>query len=290
MQEYFYEDDASRVISILQACDPIVRRPFRLEVREGIVRHVLCTVLISGDQLTWSFEDIETRTSLETEIESLRTLPKEYGHEMNNFLTVIGSAAEGIHMDATDDLVKEDAEAILSMTERAAVLTRQFMHLGRKSLLPKSIVNVAEILKKDRARLERLINGTLDVEIQDSDPHVFASEYLLRNILLAASLALEGKSCTISVAVAQISHHFSHRVLGVPTGIYVVISMFESGFDWSLSTILNTRGIVKRESDELQGAWESLTRCRGGLCQHENAEGNTCISLFLPWVQSTNSM
>jgi hypothetical protein len=49
MQEYFYEDDASRVISILQACDPIVRRPFRLEVREGIVRHVLCTVLISGD-------------------------------------------------------------------------------------------------------------------------------------------------------------------------------------------------------------------------------------------------
>ena len=80
-------------------------------------------------------------------------------HEMNNFLTVIGSAAEGIHLDATEPLMKEDAKAILSMTERAAVLTRRFMHLGRKSQLPKSIVSVPEILLNEQHRLQRLINS-----------------------------------------------------------------------------------------------------------------------------------
>ena len=98
-----------------------------------MIRHMRCTVLMDGDLLTWSFEDVHELTLLREEAKTLQTLPKEYGHEMNNFLTVIGSAAEGIQLDATEPLMKEDAEAILSMTERAAVLTRQFMHLGRKS-------------------------------------------------------------------------------------------------------------------------------------------------------------
>ena len=52
MQEYFYEDDAHRVVRILQSCDPIVRETFRLEIREGIIKHVQCTVLMDGDVLT----------------------------------------------------------------------------------------------------------------------------------------------------------------------------------------------------------------------------------------------
>ena len=43
MQEYFYEDDAIRVVRILQSCDPIVRETFRLEIREGVI--VICDAL-----------------------------------------------------------------------------------------------------------------------------------------------------------------------------------------------------------------------------------------------------
>ena len=179
MQEYFYEDDAVRVVHTLQDCDPIVREPFRLEVREGVIRHMRCTVLMDGDLLTWSFEDVHELTLLREKAKTLQTLPKEYGHEMNNFLTVIGSAAEGIQLDATEPLMKEDAEAILSMTERAAVLTRQFMHLGRKSQLPQSIVNLSERLYAEQHRLQRLINANVSIAIQDKDAHVFASSYLL---------------------------------------------------------------------------------------------------------------
>ncbi len=285
MQEYFYEEDAIRVVRILQSCDPIVREPFRLEVREGVIRHLLCTVLMDGDVLTWSFEDIHELTHLRTESKALQTLPKEYGHEMNNFLTVIGSAAEGIQLDATEPLMKEDAEAIISMTERAAVLTRQFMHLGRKSQLPNSIVSVPEILLSEQQRLQRLVNANLTVAVHDADAHVFASEYLLRNIWMAAIQCFENKDTSMVVSVSHLSYHFSNRVLGLPAGIYVIVSMVEEGFEWSVDAVLNPRNVLPKEGDTLQGAWESLIRCRGGLCQHQNSTGAQCVSLFLPWIR-----
>ena len=286
MQEYFYEEDAVRVVRILQSCEPIVRESFRLEVREGVIRHLRCTVLTDGAVLTWSFEDIHELTHLRTEAKALQILPKEYGHEMNNFLTVIGSAAEGILLDATEPLMKEDAEAIISMTERAAVLTRQVMHLGRKSQLPQSIVSVPEILLSEQQRLQRLINSNLTVTVHDADAHVFASEYLLRNIWMSAVQCFEDKDTAVFVAVSHLSYHFSSRVLGLPAGIYVIMSMVEEGVDWSLESILNPRNVQGKETEALQGAWESLIRCRGGLCQHQNAEGAQCVSLFLPWVRS----
>ena len=286
MQEYFYEDDAVRVVRTLQGCDPIVREPFRLEVREGVIRHMRCTVLMDGNLLTWSFEDVHELTLLREEAKTLQTLPKEYGHEMNNFLTVIGSAAEGIQLDATEPLMKEDAEAILSMTERAAVLTRQFMHLGRKSQLPQAIVNLSERLHAERHRLQRLTNANVNIAIQDKDAHVFASSYLLRNIWMAAIQNFEDKDIMISVSVSHLSYHFSSRILGLPAGIYVIVSIFEQGESWSLDKILNARNVQSREGDALQGAWESLTRCRGGLCEHQDASGARCISLFMPWVRA----
>lgn len=286
MQEYFYEEDAVRLVQDLQACEPIVQESFRLEVREGVIRHVRCTVLIDGDHLTWSFEDIHELTHLRTEAKALQTLPQEYGHEMNNFLTVIGSAAEGIQLDATEDLMKEDAEAILSMTERAAVLTRQFMHLGRKSQLPKEIVSVGTVLLEDKELLTRLVGAHLEVSIQESDVHVFASIHLLRNLWMSAAQCFEGKATTIHVSSANLSYHFTSHALGLPAGIYAIVSMHETEFDWSLDTVLNTRTVVTRECDALQGAWEVLTRCRGGMCQHSNPSGHHCISFFLPIVKA----
>ena len=286
MQEYFYEEDAVRLVQILQACEPIVRETFRLEIREGVIRHVRCTVLIDGDHLTWSFEDIHELTHLRTEAKALQTLPQEYGHEMNNFLTVIGSAAEGIHLDATDALMKEDAEAILSMTERAAVLTRQFMHLGRKSLLPKEIVNVETLLMEEKELLTRLIGANLDVSVEDPGVHVFASSHLLRNMWLSAAQCFDGKDVTIHVSSAHLSYHFTSHALGLPAGIYTIVSMYETGFEWSLETVLNIRKVVGRECDALQGAWEVVTRCRGGMCQHRNVSGQRCISFFLPIVKA----
>ncbi len=286
MQEYFYEKDALKVMEILQSCEPIVGEALRIEVQEGVVLHVRCTVRTSGDRLAWSFENIQDLVESQHRLQSLKMLPKEYGHEINNFLTVIGSAAEGIKMDATEPLLLEDAEAILSMTERAAVLTRRFMHLGRKSLLPSKIVSVAEILELECERLERLIGQSFQqIKIEDDDASVYASQYVLRNIWMAVAFCFENKACAVNVAVQEVSYHFASNVLGLPSGTYVVMSVFETGFPHSASTVLSTRQLVTRELDDLQGAWEGLTRSRGGLCQHESEDGRLCVSLFLPWVR-----
>ena len=286
MQEYFYEDDAVKVVTILQSCDPIVRETFRIEIDEGAVSHVRCTVLTSEDCLMWSFEDIHELVQTQEQLQSLKMLPQEYGHEINNFLTVISSAAEEIKMDATEELMIEDADAILSMTDRATILTRRFIQLGRQYLLPRTIVSIETTLSLEHARLERLLNGTLHTVIQDHDVHVFASSFMLRNIWMATILYFEGKSCTMDVSVSTVTYHFASKVLGLPSGTYVVMSLYEKGYDYSQKDILSTRGLLEREVDQLQGAWESLTRCRGGLCQHQDESSKVCISLFMPLVRA----
>ena len=290
MQEYFYEADAAKVVTILQSCDPIVQETLRIEVNEGSVVHVRCTVLPSGDNLMWSFEDIHQLVQAQEQLQSLKILPQEYGHEINNFLTVISSAAEGIKMDATEELMIEDADAILLMTERAAVLTRRFMNLGRKCLLPSDIVSIEAVLNTQHARLERLLDEKLHTVIQDHDAHVFASSFMLQNIWMTSVLYFEGKSCTMNVSVSTVTYHFASKVLGLPSGTYVVMSLYEEGYDYSQKDVLSTRGLMAREDDSLQGAWESLTRCRGGLCQHQDSADKVCISLFMPLVRAITAV
>ena len=135
--------------------------------------------------------------------------------------------------------------------------------------------------------MQRLINANLTVTVHDADAHVFASEYLLRNIWMAAIQSFENKETAVVVSSLIYPITFSSRVLGLPAGIYVIVSIVQEGFEWSLESILNARNVLAREGDSLQGAWESLIRCRGGLCQHQNSEGAQCVSLFLPWVHSS---
>ena len=198
---------------------------------------------------------------------------------MNNFLTVIGSAAEGIQLNATEPLMKEDAQAILSMTERAAVLTRS-MHLAVKVIFQKSIVSVPEILLAEQQRLQRLINANLTVSVHDADAHVFASEYLLRNIWMAAIQSFEDKETAMVVAVSHLSYHFSNRVLGLPARIYVIVSMVQEGFEWSVDSVLKRSKCVAargRLVARCVGVSHSVSRW---IVSTSNAEGVSCIAIF----------
>jgi len=68
------------------------------------------------------------------------------------------------------------------------------------------------------------------------------------------------------------------------------MSLYEEGYDYSQKDVLSTRGLMAREDDSLQGAWESLTRCRGGLCQHQDSADKVCISLFMPLVRAITAV
>ncbi len=286
LPDHFYEEDGLKVVQLLQACEPIDQELLRIEVSRGRVKYVCCTVTTESDRLYWSLEDVNALIETQEQLQSLKMLPKEYGHDINNFLTVIGSAAESIQMDITDSQLLEDVDAILSMSERAGILTRRFMHLGRKSMLANEVVNVQTVFAGERARLERLMGRVfLQVDIEDGDVNVFASVFALRNIWMALALCFEEVSCSVHISVQNISHHFANKVLGTPAGTYVLFSIVEEGFDHDIASVLSTKGLVGRERDELQFAWEALTRCRGSMSHHQNQEHQSCITVYLPWVR-----
>ena len=46
--------------------------------------------------------------------------------------------------------------------------------------------------------------------------------------------SFEDKETAVVVSVSHLSYHFSSRVLGLPAGIYVIVSIVQEGFEWSL--------------------------------------------------------
>lgn len=286
IQNYFFEEDARMLIETMQSSELIFGEVLRFESSVNSILHMRCTSIQEGNYLTWMFEHVSDLVSLKERLDSLKVLPRTFGHEINNFLTVIGSAAESIQSETTSDWVREDAESILMMTQRAATLTRQFMNLGRKSLLPKEVVDVHQVLLTHQETLQRLLGvEVLSIQSTEESTQVFGSEWGLRNILIHMAMAFQQSTVNIYIDVEVISYHFAHKVFGQPAGEYVILSFCEDGFAYSIDTILSTRFTTSLDSNELQGMWESVTRFRGGICTHILPDKSKSVTIFLPWVR-----
>lgn len=289
IQEYFFEKDAQKLIETLQSCEPIYGEVLRFEGAHNQVLHLRCTALISGGVFTWMFENVGDLISLKEKLSELEILPREFGHEINNFLTVIGSAAEAIFTDTQEAISKEDAESILIMTSRAAVLTRRFMTLGRKSLIVNEVLDLQLVLQNEWDNFERVVGSSISLDCTQEPTHVYASPWLLRNVLVHLGLCFQGKKLRAYVDVLMVSYQYASKVLGHPSGEYAVLTFCEEGYEYSREKVLDCQNQVKNENPNLQGAWEGLLRCRGGFSEKRNEQGASSITIFIPWVRKPNN-
>ncbi len=286
IQEYFFEDDAQILIQTLQSCDPIYGQVLRFEGAQDQILHLRCTAVVRDGCFTWMLENVADLISTKEKLAGLKIIPREFGHEINNFLTVIGSAAEAIFSDTQESISREDAESILIMTNRAAVLTRRFMTLGRKSLLASEIVDLQELLDVEWAHFERVVGTSISLNRTEESTHVYASEFLLRNILVHLGLCFRDKTVNAHLDVLMVNYQFASKILGHPSGEYIVLTICEEGFEYSLSDLLDTTHYVKNENPNLQGTWEGLIRCRGGVFEKRNDQGASSLSIFIPWIRA----
>ena len=286
IQAYFFEEDARSLIETMQSCEPIFGEILRLESSDDSILHMRCTSIREGVELNWMFEHVSDLVSIKERLDKLKVLPRAFGHEINNFLTVIGSAAESIHGETQNEWIIEDAETILIMTQRAATMTRQFMNLGRKSLLPHELIEIQTVIAAELSLLERVIGQEgIPVHCTDELTQVFASKWWLKNMLLHMAMCFENESVSIHVDVQFLNYHFANKVIGQSAGEYVVVTMCTSGFEYQIDTILSTRYTVASNADELQGLWEGVTRFRGGVSTYRLSNKSRAVSVFIPWVR-----
>lgn len=274
VQECFLPEDQREWSHMIQCTESFVRKSIRLSNVQNRPVDILCSVFFHSNRMYWMIEDVSVVLDLQRQLDDLKVLPREFGHEINNFLTIISSVSEVILMDAQSIQLEEDAQTILEVTRRAATHTRKFMNLGRKSLLPDSTLFMHTMIEENLSLFQDISKFTT-VELRLQAPmqsQVFSSRWLMQQMFMSLGLFFRDKiitKCVIATDIVDVHNPFAAQILGVSQGKYLVLSFFDSTVSYSTELLTSMQHILYNEDPLLHGVWEFVSRSASALCQRK---------------------
>jgi len=170
-------------------------------------------------------------------LEGIGRLAGGIAHDFNNLLTSILGYAQMV-MGALDDdsPLREDIQEIVRAGERAALLTRQLLAVGRKQLQQIRRINLNEIVEGMNDLLQRTMGEDIELAARpasqaamiEADPGQI--EQILLNLAVNARDAMPtGGNLTIRVESVALDDAFCEGRTGVEPGTYVLLVVGDNG-------------------------------------------------------------
>ena len=241
------------------------------------------------EKLCWYVENRQEILHLKNKIESLRALPQEYGHDINNLLTVILSATQMIQFDTEEsNPIHEDLHDIIVASNRAAAKTRLFMHLGRKLVIKQESFNIDKLIHDITPILRDVLgrDTPFKIDLQASNailhaPFVSVQASILH--LFAHARITKPNSCfVLETRLQYIDGLFASHAIGLANGNYAIVTLREDNFPMNDMILNKDDYFAPDEGDELCLAWENVSRSKGSIVQRLDNHKNFCISLYFP--------
>ena len=269
--------------------DPALHPQAKVQFFRGKQDIAVLDVSISQNEnsIMWFCEDNRKIEQLEKEKKQLQTLPKEYGHSINNLLTVILSATQLIEMDLEEESeIYQDIQDISEAALRAAAQTRLFMQLGRQDRLHHARVSLDDFHTKHLGFLKTLW-GEAALHWQHG-LHYVGNEHALLIAISMTWIHLQQRSphtkWAFSLQEVELSHQVAVNCCGLNGGNYVCICFFDEGFENFLSLHTQDMYITQEESPLLAPVWDAIIRLSGSIIHSKNQRGQRGISLFIPLI------
>jgi len=209
--------------------------------------------IIDGDRVVGvqgSARDISERKRLEQQLrqaqkmEAVGRLAGGIAHDFNNLLTAIGGYAELVLSKlGPGDPLRHDAEEIRKAGERAASLTAQLLAFSRRQVLQPKVVDASAVLGETQSMLGRLIGEDVELVTRPARDlwHVRADPGQLQQVLVnlavnARDAMPEGGRLTIETQNAKVGSRQASRLLPMPAGKYVQLSVADTGVGMDAET------------------------------------------------------
>jgi signal transduction histidine kinase len=166
-------------------------------------------------------------------------------HDFNNVLTIIMGYAQQLidFPDANPDAVQNNANQIITASNRAAALTRQLLAFGRKQVLQPTVVNLNEIIVDLDKMVRRLISENVEIVTRPAtklgtvkaDPGQI--EQVLLNLVINARDAMpHGGTLTVETANVELDQAYADEHAGVRPGPYVALAVSDTGVGMDAET------------------------------------------------------
>jgi two-component system, cell cycle sensor histidine kinase and response regulator CckA len=148
---------------------------------------------------------MEARLSHAQRLEAVGGLAGGIAHDFNNLLTVVGTSAEVLRTEVTDDRYAPLIDDIIAAQERGATLTRQLLAFARREVVQPRVFDLSAQVLSLRALLQRVAGERvrLSCDVQP-DCRVRADvgqlEQAILNLVSNARDAMpDGGECTVVV-------------------------------------------------------------------------------------------
>ncbi|HTM88643.1 MAG TPA: response regulator [Terriglobales bacterium] len=183
-------------------------------------------------------------------LESLGVLAGGIAHDFNNLLTgIMGNASIVLDDLPPETPVRENLEAVMKASERAAALTRQLLAYAGKGRFVIEPLNLSELAGEITSLLQTSIPRTVELrlQLQDDLPSIEGDaaqiQQLVMNLVINAAEAVEeGQTETVWIItrLEQISQAYINQMIapnGTVPGTYVTLEVRDAGCGMDAATL-----------------------------------------------------
>jgi PAS domain S-box-containing protein len=276
---------------------------------QGQLRHSVIILRDVGER-----KHLERQLLQAQKMQSVGTLAGGVAHEFNNLLAGInGYAALALREPGLGGNVREFLVNIVTLSERAAILTRQLLTFARKPPLTRRPTPPAELLQATRELVSRTMRQEVVVEAQekaaDGTPLLVEADanqlqQALVNLALNAHDAVVQRERTEPGSrKAPVVFRLRHEVLttlrpgfpqNVPPGDYAVLEVIDQGcgmtekvLGQALDPFFTTKDVGQGTGLGLPMVFGIVQAHQGFLAIDSAPNRGTCVALYLPRLIDT---
>jgi PAS domain S-box-containing protein len=254
--------------------------------------------------------DITEKKNLERQLrqaqkmEAIGTLAGGIAHDFNNFLTAINGYCTILQRKlGGNEALAPYPEKILSVTEKAAALTKGLLAYSKKQPLNPQPVDVNEIVIKIDALLGRLIGEEIELvtAVTDAELTVMADsgqiEQVLMNLATNSRDAMSGRgTLVIGTKLVELTAHSSANPDGSQPGRYALITVLDTGEGMDEKTrerifdpFFSTKEVGKGTGLGLAMAYGIIKQHNGYIEVFSEPGEGTVFKIYLPLTASATT-
>ncbi len=261
---------------------------------------VLCLAWLLYRYIT-EHKKLEAQLIQSQKMESVGLLAGGIAHDFNNILSGMMGYVTLLQMKSKEgDPARQYLNQLLSLTERAAALTRSLLAFSRKQILDIRPTNLNDIVGMVGKLLSRVIGEDIELNLKPSDKDVVVNadagqiEQALMNLATNARDAMpEGGTLTVSTGPFEMDNHFINMHGYGKPGKYALLIVQDTGMGIDEETrkkifepFFTTKGADKGTGLGLAMVYGTIKQHDGYINVYSEEGKGTTFKIYLPAIEA----
>ena len=262
--------------------------------REAVL--VVALDVTARNRISEEKEALERQLRQSQKLEAVGQLAGGVAHDFNNLLAVILNYARFVRQDVDGTPSAEDADQILSATNKAANLVRQLLAFSRREIIKPAVLDLNHVVSEMERMLRRTIKESI-LLVVELEPELWRTEVdpghleqVILNLAVNADAAMpEGGRLQIHTANRSIDETIAAQRPGLSPGDYVFLSVSDDGVGMSkdvaahvFEPFFTTKAVGEGTGLGLSTAYGIVKQAGGHISVYSEPGKGTSFNIYLP--------